>query len=432
MKEALVFGGRFSSQIGLLGIDIGHHSVKLLQLQQASSSNDALEILGAGEVELPDVNSHQASDDDDRDTSHAHDAPTPRDQQLAERLRTIFATGRFTGRRCVVALPRHDVHVQSVRLPRMPDSELHQAVIWEAAQRFGMSHDAMEVDFIRTGATLQSGENKEEIIIVAASHETIRRRLGPILQAGFRPVAIDAGFASLARIFSRQFRREADRSHVRAIVEVGSTGSTVIIMRGDQICFCKPLAICGVTFTRAVAEHLNLDPRQAAELRTARLVNSLSRGNATDAQSHDPATDRAIYEAVRPVVNELVKEVNLCLRYFGVTFRGKPPSQIILTGGDGLEPRLADAIERGCKITVTHDDPSDTLAAIAEGIQRICQSSMGAAMPSRRSVSPGCWGVAAGLSLRGIAAGGQSIVNRLFNLFSGGAKAEAHSVKEAA
>jgi hypothetical protein len=37
-----VFGGRFSSHIGLLGIDIGSRSIKLLQLQQTAGSDGAM------------------------------------------------------------------------------------------------------------------------------------------------------------------------------------------------------------------------------------------------------------------------------------------------------------------------------------------------------------------------------------------------------
>lgn len=426
-----MLGGRFSSRIGLLGIDIGTRSIKLLQLQQVSGAIDSLEVVGAGEVDQvciePAFPEQEAGEP--AGAPGAALAQPPMNSALSSRLRATFASGRFTGRRCVVSLPRDDVRVQSVRLPKMPDAELRQAVGWEAAQRFGLNHEAMEVDFIRTGATLQSGENREEVIIVAVSHESIERRLSPIIEAGFRPVAVDTGFAALSRIFSRQYRREADRQNVRAIVEVGANGSTVLMLRGDQIAFCKPLEVSGRQFSEAVAEHLSMDIHAASELRLARMLAAAggaalrdapggSAGGATS--SHDPATERAVYEAVRPVLNELVKEVNLCLRYFGVTFRGKPPSQIILTGGDGIEPRLGDAIERGCKVAVAHDDQSNTLTGLAEGIQGICHPGMSRSTALHRSVSSGCWAVAAGLSLRGIAARSESFLGRM--LIAAGAK----------
>lgn len=432
-EEANVFGSRFSSSIGLLGVDIGSRSIKLLQLsasrggdQSASTTAETLAVVGAGEVEQERIET-QADDPDSSEPDGTY--TTSAESSTARMLRTAFASGRFTGRRCVVSLPRSDVRLQSVRLPKMPDSELRQAVGWEAAQRFGMSHELMEVDFIRTGATLQIGENREEVIVVAASHEAIQQRLRPIIEAGFRPVAIDTDFAALARTFSRQYRREADRQNVRAIVEIGATGSTVLILRGDQIAFCKPLDVSGQQLNEAVAEHLDMDIRAASELRLTRMTTG-----ARDADhSHDPSTERAVYEAVRPVVNELVKEVNLCLRYFGVTFRGKPPSQIILTGGDGLEPQLAEAIERVCKVVVVHDDQTNTLTSMTDGIQRICHPGLSGAAPSRRSMSAGCWAVAAGLSLRGMAVCGQSMIGRMLSAASShGSQKSTQVVKGAA
>jgi type IV pilus assembly protein PilM len=311
------------------------------------------------------------------------------DPTLVEQIRASISAGRFSGRNCVVSLARHDVCVQSIRLPKMPDEELRQTAKWEASQRFGFDRAAMEVDFIRTGAALQ-GENREEVILIAAPHATIHARVEPLLSAGLRPIHVEPGFASLARAFSRQVRRESDRDQVRAVVEVGESGSTVMILRGDQIAFCKPFHICGRDFNKAVAEHLQLDEAAASELRAARIASSLHPQQSSEAVS-DASTHRAVFEAVRPLFGELMKEVMLCLRYYGVTFRGHPPQRIILTGGAGQEPRLGEMMATACKTEVVCDAASPILGDLTHGIQRALN----------RTPGPGaCWAVAAGAALR--------------------------------
>ncbi len=322
---------------------------------------------------------------------------------LEQQIRAAFAAGGFSGARCVVSLPREDVCLQSVRLPKMPDEELRQTALWEASQRFGLDRNAMQVDFIRTGAMLQSGESREEVILIAASHAAIYARVEPILAAGLRPVAVEAGFSALVRTFSRQARREADRANVRAVVEVGESGSTVLILRGDQVAFCKPIAIGGRHFNLAVADHLQMEPKHAEELRCARIAAAaaaqLNHAGARDANGSatiggaDPATDRAVYEAVRPLMGDLVKEVTLCLRYYGVTFRGHPPDHIIITGGDGLEPKLGEVMANACKAPVVFDDSSNVLAHTLPAIRTSLNRTPGPASG---------WAVALGLSLRGI------------------------------
>src|SRR5438552_5383127 len=204
--------------MGVVGIDFGIRGVKMLQVRE---QNGALSAIGAARVDAPWP-------------PPSNDPRTVDGPMLAAQIREAFVSGGFTGRRCVVSIPRSDVCIQSSRLPKMPDEDLQQSAVWEASQRFGFERQAMEVDFIRTGASLQSGESRDEVILIAASHAAIRARVQPLLDAGLRPIALETGFAALVRAFSRQARRESDRAVVRAVVEVGYTGSSVLILRGDQ------------------------------------------------------------------------------------------------------------------------------------------------------------------------------------------------------
>jgi type IV pilus assembly protein PilM len=275
-----------------------------------------------------------------------------------------------------------------------------------------MDRNAMQVDFIRTGAGSNGNaqpaqpatENREEILLIAASHAAINSRLEPILQAGLRPIAVETGFSALGRMFSRHARREADRGQVRAVIEIGYSGSTVMILRGDQIAFCKPISVSGQSFNQAVAEHLQIDVRAASELRAARIAAAITgtqsahaaaapAGQAGSTPASEAATDRAVFEAVRPLMGDLVKEVMLCLRYYGVTFRGHPPDRVILTGGDGREPRLAQVFTQSCKLPVEFDDLPGTLGTLLPEIQNTLNRTPGPAA---------CWSAAVGLSLRGM------------------------------
>ena len=68
----------------------------------------------------------------------------------------------------------------------------------------------------------------------------------------------------------------------------------------------------------------------------------------------------------------------------------------ILTGGDGLEPRLGETLAEQCKMPVLLDDDRQTLAGLGAGL--------GAAM--HREPGPlATWAVPAGLSLRGLSQG---------------------------
>lgn len=366
-----MFAGRFSASIGLVGIDIGARAIKMLQLREHGRR---LRVVGAGRVDLHDTESG---------TGDSH--------TLVEQLRGAIGSGGFTGRKCVVSLPRTALRVQSVRLPRMPLEELRQAAAWEASQRFGFDRNAMEVDVIRTGAELQGGENRQEVLLIVAPHDAMSTWLEPVMAAGLRPIAVETNFTALARAFSPHGPGGDGQNRVRVVVDVGASGSTVMILRGTQIAFCKPIAVGGDQFDRAVAEHLQIDITAARELRAARMAAAT--GNDSGTVTTDPSIDRAGYDAVRPLLGSFCKQVILCIRYYGVAFRGHPPERLILTGGDGLEPRLGETLAEQCKIPVEHDDDGSLPDRLGEDIRRMLQRPPG---PSA------WWAVAAGLSLRGL------------------------------
>jgi hypothetical protein len=66
---------------------------------------------------------------------------------------------------------------------------------------------------------------------------------------------------------------------------------------------------------------------------------------------------------------------------------------MIVTGGDGLEPRLGEMLMQGLKAPVEFDDGLDTLTGLIGQIRTSLNRQPGPAS---------CWAVPIGLSLRGL------------------------------
>lgn len=354
---------RLSSSMGCVGIDVRSRTVRLLQVRMAG---DQWHVVGAAQIDAP---------------LGAADSWSPTPTEVLSAL----TSGGFAGRRCVLSLPRSCVKVQAVRLPQMSADELAQAVEFEASHRFGMDRSELQVDYLPTSALDQGNENRDELLLVAAAEADVNHHLEPWLEGGLRPIAVDVDFAAVAGLIAAT---EGTKS-VRAAVDVGRTGSSITVIRHGQVAMYKEIAIGGCTFDHAVSEHLDIDHDAAAELRRARQ----DAPHDNDEGGLDGATSRAVYEAVRPLMNDLVKEISLCLRYYGVTFRGHPPSSILLIGEHACEPRLDEHVAKGCKIPVRCDVDGDVLSAIETGIRTAL---------NRRVGTLGAWAVAFGMSLRGI------------------------------
>lgn len=353
------------SGIGCVGIEFETTRARMLQLREHRGT---LAVAGAARVEL----NADAFANGDRARSI-----------VAEQLRAAVVSGGFLGRQCVISLPRDEVHVHAVRLPKMPAQELREAAAWEAANRLDLARESIECDVLCTDGPTDA-KDRQEVLVIAAARTSLESRLNAVLEAGLRPIAVDTHFGGVARTLSRRQRRDSD-TDVRAVVEMGDAGSTVLVLRGGKVVFCKLLPIGGRYLDTHIAERLNLEVEAVSDLRLAMLNEA--------GPSVDAATVGAVCDAARVVLAELARDVMLCLRHFAVGARGARPTSILLTGVHAGESGFSDCLESTCRLPVVLDDDSQCTAALAAGLPRLLHGAGG-------PVSG--WTIAAGLSLRGL------------------------------
>ena len=224
---------------------------------------------------------------------------------MAARLRSAVVAGGFVDRNAQSRLS--EVEMYQARFP-----ECHRGTggrSLDAAERLGLDRTDVEADFVKTGAKGDGG--RQEILIVATPSQIIERRLEAVMAAGLRPMAVDTHFGAVARLFSQHHRRDADQDIIRAVIEIGDTSSTLIVLHGDRIALCRSLDIGGSHLDSRVADQLGLDLDAASELRQARLQPMAG----IDCATIDPATDRAVHECLRPLFEELYRDILMCLRY---------------------------------------------------------------------------------------------------------------------
>src|SRR4051794_21081921 len=148
------------AQLQPIGLDIGHDSVKLLQLE---TSGHSLAVHAAAREPLPD---------------EARQLPPEQRIPLTiETIRRAFRQNPFSGRRVIASLPREIVHVKNIRLPMIPADELESAVQFEAKNIFSFDTDAAAVRYLSAGEVRQGTDVRQEVIVLAAKNEEIENYL---------------------------------------------------------------------------------------------------------------------------------------------------------------------------------------------------------------------------------------------------------------
>ncbi|MFW6059172.1 MAG: pilus assembly protein PilM [Phycisphaeraceae bacterium] len=331
---------------GLIGVDLGARSVRMLQLTAGGAR-----LLAAAQRTLPGDRPLQG------EAYH---------QAVGEAIRSMREQGGFRGRRVVSTLPASVVHFKNLRLPRMPPTELAQAVEWEAAERLQLADGQVEVQYFDAGEVRQGDELREEVILMAAPIAFTEAHVQTLVDCGFHPVALDVTPAVLARCLDMETDRHDLAAPARVIVDIGYSASKVLIVRHGRVLFFKLIDVGGQKLDQMVADQLNMSPSEAAAARRqhgAPPTDAVDGASASGAQRSEEV-QRVVYEAVRPAIAELAREVSLCLRYYSVTFRGERPESVWLVGGEAHHAALRALLADDVDVTVT---PLDPLASVEVG-----------------------------------------------------------------
>ena len=353
-------------QIQPIGVDIGHDSVKMLQLE----AREASLVAHAWARRTLDLDGAAGGQ------SRAAELISP---PAAQAIRELLGGGNFAGRAAVVALPRHVVHVKNLRLPPMPSGELASVIEFEARGAFPFDTADAHVEFLVAGDVRQGTDIRQEVVVLAARNADVDRFVEQLHCTGLVIDSLDVEPCALYRTVDRFVRRREDEQEVHVLVDVGTRCTQVLIGKGRDISFFKAIEMGGADFNSAVSRKLGIRTDEARALRR--------RLSQQDDGEHPDTVRLAVLDASRSAMESLAHEVSLCLRYHSVTFRGHRPQKVRLGGGEGDDGQLLAMLHAVLGIPV---EPSRPLVNVD------CTAMRGFD-PRKPS---GDWAVAMGLGLK--------------------------------
>ncbi len=331
-----------------IGLDIGHNSIKMIQLL---IDDEQISVIAADETRI------DAGVDGDEQSRRSF---------IVSAIKRMLANGSFQGKNVVSCLPSDKLRITSLRLAEAESYGIEQALKKEVVHRFGLDPDKDSMDYMVAGSVQQGDEVKNELILFATDNETIKNHIATLEEAELRPVAIDTIPCALFRSFERSLRRQEDRNRTAVFVDVGSCLTTVVFGRGGEISFIKQIQIGGQKFTQEIAAKLGINVNEAEMLQETLRVDpgllSLKSDPAEQAPAEkwhniDMSTRQVMVDAVSAVADELVREISLCLRYYTVTFRGKRVERAVFSGGGAYEDILLNILKRRLAVEIELAQP---------------------------------------------------------------------------
>lgn len=346
-----------------IGMDVGYTNVRLVQLRMSQTGP---ELLGAASVHLP--------------TEYREDE-FGRLDYLSENIRKIMKSRIFKGNQCVLSLPAEVTFVHHVRIPQLPQEKMEQALREEVADKLPYPIENAVLRHIVAGEVHAKGRDKQEVIIIAVTKDTLKAYMDMAHRAKLDLEAVNIEPCAIVECFARLFTHPSDVSHSTLFVDIGTASTQAVFAHGGNIVFAHNLAGGARQFNQAVAEKLGVPVTEAHAIRQ----------DMVDGRDVNIPGDE-LYAILEGPLAKLTEELTQCLRYYESVFRNQAVSRVIFVGGQAYDKRLCQTIARRLNLPAQIGDPLLQVRRV-EGIPReTCLN--------RHEPCPD-WTVAVGLSLGG-------------------------------
>jgi type IV pilus assembly protein PilM len=319
-----------SQEKGIIGLDIGSHSVKAVEVvSKKRRDRDMYEVARVGYELLP----HDAIVEGTIIDSTA----------VVETIKQIFEEGKLKNRNVAISISGNSVIIKKISLPAMDREELAESIVWEAKHNIPYPYEETNVDYAILKPPRDTEEKNLDILLVAAKKDKIANYSNVVNQARKNLAAIDVDVFALQNALEINYP-EAFESKIVAIVNIGANITNVaIIERGTSQLF-RDLSLGGFFFIENMRKELNLSFDDAEKLLKGIPVKNAGAEKAE--------------EVIRFNVKDLLDEVDKTFSFYEAgEKREKKIEQIYLSGGLALLKNIAAEFEKKFNIKTETFNP---------------------------------------------------------------------------
>lgn len=226
-----------------------------------------------------------------------------------------------------ISVPGHTSLSKFIKLPPVEPGKVNEIVQYEARQQIPFDLDEVVWDFQPIGGGVEeSGFMLEaEVGLFAMKRELIFEHMRPLMEKQEEVEVVQIAPLALYNYLSYDvlgFRQSEetpeppDADDYYIVLDMGADNTTLLVSNGRSI-WIRNVPIGGNHFTRALTREMKLTFAKAEHLKC----------NAT--KSPDP---KAVFQAMRPVFNDCVTEIQRSIGYFGSVNRAAKIKKVIGVG----------------------------------------------------------------------------------------------------
>jgi type IV pilus assembly protein PilM len=304
---------RFGSK-GLVGLDIGSSSVKLVELAQ--KGRGGFELTHMGTASVPNEAIVQGA--------------FLNSGAIVDAIREAVEKSKTRTKNVAAAVSGHSVIVKKVSLPQMTRAELEEQIRWEAEQYIPFDVNEVNLDF---QILEERGEGQMDVLLVAAKKDLIDDYVQVISEAGLTPVAIDVAAFAVENAFEVNY--EGSASETVALVNIGAQTVNINVIANGSPSFTRDITTAGNQYTEEIQKALSISFEEAERVKLG------GRGS----QMSQDVVPREVEEAMRTVSETVIGEISRSLDFYAATTAEGRIGRVLISGGSARVAGLRNAFQ---------------------------------------------------------------------------------------
>ena len=300
----------FGKKQSLVGLDIGSHTIKAVELEPQANRSWRLTRWG---ISAPLAEAIVDGEIMDR-------------QLVTDAISNLFETRGIRSRSVVAAVSGRAVIVKKITMNRLSAADAQQAVYWEAEQHVPYDVNDVSLDFEIVGAA-PNDPKQMQVLLVAAKKDMVSSFADLVREAGLTPAVVDVD--SFAAQNALEANYDFAPEEVVAILNVGAEMTNINIIQAGVPYFTKDLQVGGTTFVEAAQRKFNLSQAEAA---------AAVRG--------ESGANLELAPVIEQTCEGLATALERAQAFLRTSGEAGAISRIMLCGGSALTPGVQDFLQR--------------------------------------------------------------------------------------